>query len=109
MDGFPGWLTPCRSVRPRLSSRCECWRRPWPSARGSLLWQGLRAYGVRQPGLHAIVAVGAILLISPINTAEPDWMATVLATAGTGLALMGRRWPWPWALLASVLFVGRPG
>ena len=76
---------------------------------GVLLWRGLLKYGVRQPGLHAIVVVGAILLISPINTGEPDWMATVLATAGTGLALMGRRRPWLWALLAAALFVGAAG
>lgn len=32
-------------------------------------------------------------------------MAVVLATAGTGVALLGRRRPWPWALLAGVFFV----
>ena len=76
---------------------------------GVLLWRGLLKYRVRQPGLHAIVVVGAILLISPINAGEPDWMATVLATAGTGLALMGRRRPWLWALLAAAFFVGAAG
>lgn len=74
-----------------------------------LLWRGLLEHGVRQPGLHAAIVVGVLVLVGPINAAEPDWMAVVLATAGAGVALLGRRRPWLWALLAGALFVGAAG
>lgn len=74
-----------------------------------LLWLGLRAREVPQPGGHAAVVAGAVLLISPINTAEPDWMAAVLTAAGVGVALLGRRFLWLWASLSGLLFVGAAG
>lgn len=76
---------------------------------GMLLWRGLLARGVRQPGLHAVVAVGAVLATGPVSAGEPEWMASILAIAGAGAALIGRCRPWWWSGLAGALFVAAAG
>ena len=73
-----------------------------------LLGFGLRQHHVVAPGLHASVAAAAVVFMGARFSAEPDWMAAVLAIAGTGAALLdtGRlRWP----LLAGILFVAAAG
>ncbi len=77
---------------------------------GILLWLGLRARDVTAPGLNAVVAVAAVVFMGTIFSLEPDWMAVVFATAGVGVALLGRgRLAWPLASLASLLFVAAAG
>jgi hypothetical protein len=77
---------------------------------GILLWLGLRARDVTTPGLHAVIAVAAVVFMGTIFSLEPDWMAVVFATAGVGVALLGRdRLAWPLAVLASLLFVASAG
>ncbi len=76
---------------------------------GILLWHGLSGRDVSDPALHAAVVVGALVLLGPISAGEPEWLAIVLATAGVGLALLGRRRPWLWAMLAAVAFVAAAG
>ena len=56
---------------------------------GLLLWCGLRARNVDAAGLHAMVIVAAIVFFGAGSTAEADWMAVILATAATGVALLG--------------------
>jgi hypothetical protein len=71
-----------------------------------LLWRGLKSHGVVAPGLHAGVAAAALVFMGANSSVEPDWMATLLATAGIGAALIGRgRLRWPMAFLAGTLFV----
>jgi hypothetical protein len=71
-----------------------------------LLWRGLRSHGAVAPGLHAGVAAAALVFMGTNSSVEPDWMATILATAGIGAALTGRgRLRWPMAFLAGTLFV----
>lgn len=78
-------------------------------AAGVLLWLGLRARGVSSPGLHAVIAVAAVVFMGR-GSLEAGWMAVVLSCAGTGVALLGRgRWARPMAVLAGVLFVGAAG
>lgn len=73
---------------------------------GVLLWRGLLSHGVVAPGLHALVAVSGIVFMGATNSMEPDWMAPILAAAGTGAALVDRRrLRWPMAFLAGTLFV----
>lgn len=75
-----------------------------------LLWHGLRNRGVTDPGLYAAVTFAGIVFMGAGSTAEPDWMAAVLATAGAGVALAGHgRLRWPLAVAAGVLFVAAGG
>ncbi len=71
-----------------------------------LLWRGLRSRGVAAPGLHAVVAGAAIVLMGTRSSIEAEWIAVLLAMAGVGAALVGHnRLRWPMAFLAGVLFV----
>lgn len=71
-----------------------------------LLWLGLRARGVVAPGLYALVAGAAVVLMGTASSVEPDWMAPIFAMAGTGAALAARgRLRWPITILAGALFV----
>lgn len=70
-----------------------------------LLWHGLRRR-VDTAGLHALVAGAAVVFMGTASSLEPDWMATLFAMAGTGVALAGPdRRRWPMAALAGLLFV----
>ena len=72
---------------------------------GLLLWRGLRARAVPHAGWYGGVVVGSLILLGPISAGEPDWMAVAFAAAGVGVALLGRRRHWPYAILAGTLFV----
>jgi hypothetical protein len=73
---------------------------------GVLLWRGLQDRRVVAPGLHALVAISAIVFMGTTMAMEPDWLAPILTAAGTGAALVGRgRLRWPMAFLAGALFV----
>jgi hypothetical protein len=71
-----------------------------------LLWHGLRRREVAAPGWHAVVAGAAVVFMGSASSMEPDWMAPILAIAGTGAALAGRgRLCWAMAALAGTFFV----
>lgn len=77
---------------------------------GVMLWLGLRNYCVRAPGLHAFVAVAALVYMGTGFSLEPDWMAVILTILGIGVALLGRgRLAWPIAVLSSTFLVAAAG
>lgn len=54
-----------------------------------LLWRGLRTCWGSAAWVYAVAAYAALVFTAPA-TGEPDWMATHLAVAGVGAALLGR-------------------
>lgn len=77
---------------------------------GFLLRQGLARHRVAQPGLHAAVAVGGLVMLGLVSAGEPDWLAVVFTLAGVGVALLGDRGrPWLYATSAGILFVAAAG
>lgn len=67
-----------------------------------LLWAGLRRHQPHASVPVAIGVFGALTLIGPSITLEPEWMALVLTVAGVGAALLPRR-NRPGAVIGGVL------
>jgi hypothetical protein len=99
---------PAEAVGGRLATfemmlRCEALL--LTAAACALLWSGLRR---RHPDAALPVAMGvfgALLLVGPSITLEPEWLATVLTVAGVGAALLSRR-GWPGSVAGGILIAG---